>query len=1043
MRFVHLHCHSWYSFLAGASSPGDLAERAAAIGQNALAITDDWTLAGAVQHAQACIKHGIKPIFGARVVADGLGLILLCSDSSGYACLCDILTYAHRKRLNPQLTIDDLANAHGLFCFAHVEPLLDHEERKKTVARITHLKIIFNDFLFIELFHHRRSGDYQAVLKSIEFANEMGLQLVATNAVRHATHHDYKLYDALLCAKHRITVAQGHSERPQNEAAFLCNEHYFGGTGIPSEALKKTQWVADRCNVDLLSPEVEPPHAAIPSGITAEEYLRQVCIEGFRARYPNGNTEAVKLLKKELEIIGTLELEEFFLVVREVVQFARSRHIRCSGRGSAANSLVAYLTGITEVCPIKHKLLFERFLHEGRRGMPDIDVDFDSSRRDEVIAWMIERWGDQHTAMTANVITFRLRSAVREIATALGFPIAAVNRTGRLLPHANVRHVRNYRRELAIGLCGGRETPAIETLCTLVEQMGECPRHLSLHSGGMILSRKPLNRLSPVQTSANSVRQIQFAKDDVEKLGLIKFDVLGLRMLAVISEAVLLINGRLVTAHEDISRVDIISLNDPKAFELIRSGETLALFQIESPGQWNLLARTQPQTFDDLVVQVALFRPGPLQSGMVHPFVARRRGIAKTLYPHPSLEPVLRDTNGIILFQEQVLEVAHIFADMNLSEADEFRRLMSKFRSPTEMEAMREKFVQGAMKKHRVGRALADRVFNIVAAFVGYGFCRSHAAAFARTVYQSAYLKAHYPAPYMAAVLQHKPGFFPVHTLLEEARRLGVRVLPACIVRSGVKYSVEIVDGEQAIRIPLTQIQQISLETAQCIVLERMTDPYKSIEQAVWRLNLDIGEWENLARAGALDAFGSRRVVLMEVRRALRCKPAKGQYSLAFEGVPDLPRIFDLEPNELTEWDFETQSLTTGLHPMARMRSHLDSLGASTIEDLRQLPSGTVVRVGGNVISRQRPPTARGMCFIILEDETSRLPTAIIPEVYEKHHEILRAGALLMEGKLEDGGLLAGNNYRSVLVSRIWSLDKVAGGAAGHSGENPRAGVSR
>jgi error-prone DNA polymerase len=748
-------------------------------------------------------------------------------------------------------------------------------------------------------------------------------------------------------------------------------------------------------------------------------------------------------LKKELNIIIHLGLEEFFLVVREVVEFARSRAIRCSGRGSAANSVVAYVLGITEVCPIQHRLLFERFLHEGRRGMPDIDVDFDSARRDEVITWMIDKWGVEHTAMTANVCTFRLRSAVREVAKTLGFPIAAINKTGKLLPHSNVRHVRDYRRELAVGLCDGRETPAIETLCGLVEQLADCPRHLSLHSGGMILSRNALRHISPIQTSANGVRQLQFAKDDVESLGLIKFDVLGLRMLSVISEAVTLINGRVVTADEDVSRVDLVTLDDPKAFDLIRSGETLALFQIESPGQWNLLSRTQPENFDDLVVQVALFRPGPLQGGMVHPLIARKRGMAPVTYPHPCLEPVLKDSYGVILFQEQVLEVAHVFADMSLSDADEFRRLMSKFRSSSEMEAMREKFVAGAINKHRVSRRLADKVFDLVAAFVGYGFCRSHAAAFARTVYQSAYLKAHYPAAYMAGIMEHKPGFFPEHTLLEEARRLGVSVLPACLIKSTVKYSLENIRGKAAIRIPLTQVQKISVEDAQNIVLERMAGPFSSIADAVWRLSLNIAQWENLARAGALDEFGSRRDVLVEARRALRGKPATDQYSLDFESELDLPSMPAMTGVDITEWDFETQSLTSGPHPISRQRSQLASLGALAIHSLREMSSGTVVLVGGIVISRQRPPTAKGMVFIIIEDESGRLPTAIIPEVYEKHNQIQRSAALLMEGKLEDGGPLAGNKFRSLLVGRMWSLDNVIGGAAGHPGENPRAGLSR
>ena len=595
------------------------------------------------------------------------------------------------------------------------------------------------------------------------------------------------------------------------------------------------------------------------------------------------------------------------------------------------------------------------------------------------------------------------------------------------------------------------DSPALDVLCDLVEKLHECPRHLSLHSGGMILSRQPLRHLSPIQTSANGVRQIQFAKDDVEALGLIKFDVLGLRMLSVVSEAQNFIttsaakcNGAKGANHRVLD-VDDLPPDDAKTYELIRSGQTLGVFQIESPGQWNLLARSQPENFDDLVAQVALFRPGPLQGNMVHPYIARRRGWSKTYYPHASLEPVLRDTYGIILFQEQVLEVAHRFAGMNLSEADEFRRLMSKFRDRVEMEAMRDKFVNGAVNTHGVHRIQANNVFDLVSKFVGYGFCRSHAAAFARTVYQSAYLKAHYPAAYMAGVLEHKPGFYPTHTLLEEARILGVQVLAPCLQRSGVKYSLEKFDDKDAIRVPLTQIQDVAVESARLIVLERMLGSFASLDDAVLRLDLARDEWENLARAGALDAWGARRDVLFRVRAALRQKPKGEQLALDWRDETgtrkSLPRLANLRQEEKTKWDFETQSLTTGPHPVALRRPDLERLGASTIAGLAYQKAGDRVLVGGAVISRQRPPTAKGMCFIILEDETGRVPTAVIPEVYEKFHRVLRAGSLLLEGKLEDGGAMSGNRYRSVLVGRMWPLESACGafgeyfGVAGHPGK--------
>ena len=1057
---VHLHVHSWFSFLNAASSPEALAERAAAFGQSAMAVTDDWTLAGSVQHARVCQVSGIRPLHGARVVIEGVGIVLLAADREGYANLCDLLTHAHRERLNPSLSWEDLHNSSdGLFCLADLRELCVLERFALAEKHLRYLSHIYPGRTFIELIHHERAGDRLLNFQLQQLAASLRLPCVPTNAVRHARCRDMGIYDALVCARHGITVAQGHPDRPANDAAFFCSENYFRWAGFTPESIANADAIARECHVNLLAPEVTPPHSNLPEGIQAGEYLRQLCCSGFRRRYPQGNGAAVLQMKKELEIIGKLELDEFFLVVREVVEFARSRKIRCSGRGSAANSVVAYLLGITEVDPIRHKLLFERFLHEGRKGMPDIDVDFDTSRRDEVIRWMNQRWGEEHTAMTANVITFRLRSAVREVAKVLGFPLPLIDLVTKFIPHASARHVWEYRGELAEVM---GDSPALDVLCNLVEKLHDCPRHLSLHSGGMILSREKLRYLSPIQTSANTVRQIQFSKDDVERLGLIKFDVLGLRMLASVAEAQSWLTH---TADEDTPPFDIDDVpdDDPATYELIRSGETLGLFQIESPGQWNLLSKVQPEHFGDLVAQVALFRPGPLQGNMVHPYILRRRGVAKARYPHPSLEPALRDTYGVILYQEQVLEVVHAFAGLSLSEADEFRKLMSKFRDATEMEAMRERFVEGAIETHKntkfpVHPHLANKVFDLVAKFVGYGFCRSHAAAFARTVFQSAYLKTHYPAQFMLGVLEHQPGFYPLQTLVEETRRLGVRVLPPCLHKSEIKYVLEThKDSSLAIRTSFSAISGITSEVAEsaaAIVLERAMGPFASLDNALERLILPFNIWESLARSGALASFGDRRQVLWQVRAKLRERQGtkgkrgnhKDQLRLGMEGTPSAPHLTPLQIHELMKWDFETMNYTTGPHPISLHRPELDKLKVLAISELKERQGNIQVRVAGSVISRQRPPTAKGMCFIILQDETGYVPTAMVPQVYEQFQKVLRAPQLIVEGKLEDSGALAGNRYRSILIERLWPLESVCrsarhminAGAAGHPGENPR-----
>jgi error-prone DNA polymerase len=1025
-----------------------------------------------VRHAAACQKAGIAPIFGATVIVDGAPLILLCADREGYANLCDLLTLAHRRaadagdRSKPELCFDEMrAHAQGLFGLTgdHDGALSGFLARQQwTRARqwVCALQHVFGDRLFVELTHQERSGDNARLRHLMELAQTLAIPTVATNAVRYAIPGQYAVYDALTCMRLGLSVAQSHHERPRNARAYLCGEDRLLRLGLPVPSLANSEAIGRECRVDLIPGEVSPPQAQLPDGLEAGAFLRRLCVDGLKARGLATSRAAKAQLRKETEVVCGLGLEEFFLTVREVVAFARSRGIRCCGRGSAANSLIAYLLGITEVDPLRHHLLFERFLHEGRRGMPDIDVDFETHRRSEVIAWMSERWGDSHTAMTANTVTFRLRSAVRDLGKVLGYPLPLLDQATKHLPHASVRHAGEFRAELGEVLGDGVALDVLLGLCAALHDGNEAsPRHLSLHSGGMILSREALRFVSPIQTSANGVRQLQFNKDDVERLGLIKFDVLGLRMLSVVTEATMLLES----VGEESPAVDALPDGDPKTYDLIRSGQTLGVFQIESPGQWNLLARSQPETFDDLVAQVALFRPGPLQGGMVHPYIARRRGWMKVTYPHPCLEPVLRDSYGIILFQEQVLEVAHVFAGMNLSEADEFRRLMSKERDRAEMEAMREKFVSGAVETHRDTRypaspALANRVFDLVSKFVGYGFCRSHAAAFARTVYQSSYLKAHHPAAYMAAVLEHKPGFYPLHTLLEEARLCGVQVLPPCIHRSGVKYSLERGETEKAaIRVPLTQIQDLSSDRAARLVLERASHPFESLDDVFGRVALSPQVWDNLARSGALSSFGERRQVLWHLGRLTRLAAVKqkrgGQLSLEMQ--PPLPvelpqeraPAFPLLPAQETAWDFATLNLSAGPHPLASQRPHLDKLGALSIGQLFSLPVGSAVLVAGAVISRQRPPTAKGFCFLILEDETGRLPTALAPHNYDKFERVLREPNLILEGRLEappeekKGGKVG--VYRSILIERIWSLDAVTGarpvhGAQGHPGESPR-----
>lgn len=1007
----------------------------------ALAITDVNGVYGVVRFQRACKEAGIKPILGSEVTVEGQPLILLAASADGYSNLCRLLTCAHlRERLTPSATVEELANHSGdLFCLtgtygSRLWQLVDERKMEAAEDWLRELAGIFGPYLSIEIAHHLRPGDNARMRRLAELSERTGIPLAATGDVRYAQPDDYRRYDLMTCIRHGITVFDPHPDRPVNAEAYLKSESVLRRLIPYPDAFRRTREIAAACHVDLVPGYITPPAAHIEEGDSPRKRLRRFCNEAVRERYPEHERgKAIHQMKKELDIIEHLQLEEFFLVVKEIVDYARGRGIRCAGRGSAANSIVAYLLRITGVDPIAHNLLFERFLHGGRKGTPDIDVDFDSERREEVIAWMEERFGIEQTAMTGTLVTYQLRSAIRDVAKALGWPNDALTPVSKAVPPRGASTIREHRVHVE-SILG--HAPLVETLIEMVERLDGCPRHLGQHSGGMILSRQPLHHFTPVQVSANGVKIAQFDKEDVEALGLVKFDVLGLRMLATLTEA-----EELVLRHDD-RRLDLddLPLDDTRTFNMIRAGKTLGCFQIESQGQLHLLAKNQPDDFNDLIAEIALFRPGPLMGGMVHPFVRRRRGDEPITYPHPSLEPVLEDTYGVVLFQEQVLEIAHRFAGMSLADADDFRSLMSKYRDRNEMEAMRGRFVSGAMNRG-IDEETANYVFDLSANFVGYGFCRSHAAAFAKTVYQSAYLKCHHPAAFMAAVMQHRPGMYNQMTLEEDARRFGVTTLPPDIHKSNLRFDLEKDErGKWAIRKPLTSIAEITEADARQILFERLTAPFASIEDLHARLRLDVEKLRSIAKSGALDGLASdSRGALWEVGVVARRRPAGRQDAPSLFDMPavlpaDLPELPALTLKDRLTWDYESHGASR-IHPMTLYRRSLNEMEIRSIETCyafgryfrKRLPDPPIVTVAGVTMLRQRPPTAKGVLFITLEDETGFIQCVVRPEVLERLDHILRNAGLILRGQLSIAG-----NWRGLVVTEAWPLNGIFGGYIGH-----------
>jgi len=774
-------------------------------------------------------------------------------------------------------------------------------------------------------------------------------------------------------------------------------------------------------------------------GERAARLLEWLCWEGVARRYgqeasscPTGNAERSagrgdpalqRRLRHELGIIKKLGLCEYFLVVWDICEEARARGIRCSGRGSAADSLVSYLLGITQVDPLASGLLFERFLNPERRGMPDIDIDFDARRRDEMIEYVARRYGAEHTGMVATINTYNARSAIREVGKALGMPEELLDRVCRAMPYTSAGRIREAIANLPELRGSGFDAAALKELLDICEAIDGLPRHLSVHLGGVVISREPITNFTPLEVSAKGVIVCQFDKDDVEALGLVKMDMLGLRNLAAIEEALHIIRETRGRAPE----LTHIPLDDEETFELLRSARTVGVFQLESPGMRGLLSRLQPTHFDDIIANISLFRPGPMQADMIGPYLARRHGEDPVTFLHPALRPALEETYGVILYQEQVLEVASALAGFTFGQSDSLRRAMTHDRSAEEMAKIREAFVEGC-RRRRVDDEVAEEAFRRLSAFAAYGFCKGHAASFAIIAYETAYLKAHYPAEFLAGILSNQPmGFYPAGVIVNEAKHFGVEVLPADVNRSRDRYWVE----EGAIRVGLAQVRGLSAAALEAILEAREADgPFRSLREFCARTELARPMVENLIKAGALDRLGrSRRTLLWELneicntgaRRRDRAQQMNGQ--LAFpcaEGrshtAPALPALTEREE---AASELAMMGVSVKRHPLSFAKDRLKRMGVLTRAQLDPLPDGRRVRVAGIVIARQRPPTKSGqtVIFVTLEDETGLTEVTVFERVYQRWGKVIfSSSALIVDGVLQKRG-----RYGTVVVGRGFS----------------------
>jgi len=1070
--YVELRARSAFSFLEAASNPEDLVEAAARQGHEALALADRDGVSSAPRFHKAARARGVQPLTGALVsvgptrtnappAGESVGgdparahsLLLLCESQEGWRRLCRILTRAHgrrdktleardvRARERIRVDWDELAEAAG-----HWSVLLRGDERLRP-SMLRQARDVFGERLAVDVSHLLDRHSEQVGRRAAAMADAQGVPVVATGDVRCARASDRRLLDALICLRERRTLeTAGRLLPPNGEGHLHSREEIIRRFRDHPEWILRTRAIAERCEFTLEHLDYHFPEYPLRPGETQMGRLRELTRIGARRRYgANPDARVRRQLDHELEVIGKLDLAGYFLIVEDIASFAARSGILCQGRGSAANSAVCYALGITAVDPVRMDLLFERFLSEERGEWPDIDIDLPSgSQRERVIQYVFEKYGRSGAAMTANVITYRTRMAVREMGKVLGQSPEAIARLAGLvarldfpaLPRGSASEQRTREAEAeARGEDPGADqeralrarlreakldpdSPDVRHWMHLVRAVQGLPRHLGQHSGGVVIAAGRLDEVVPIEPASMVDRRIvQWDKDDCTDLGIIKIDLLGLGMLAALEETI-----PLIRKHEG-KTIDLANLppDDPRTYSMMRRADTIGVFQIESRAQMATLPRLKPRTFYDLVVEIAIIRPGPIVGQMVHPYLNRRAGREPVTYPHESLRPILERTLGVPLFQEQLLRIAMVAAGFSGGEAEELRRAMGFKRSVERMEKIETRLREG-MRARGYPREAEDQIVLGISSFALYGFPESHSASFALIAYASSYLKCHHPAAFLVGLLRAQPmGFYSPATLVKDAQRHGVEVRPIDVLFSNERADLELgrpgpsrQTGPPAVRIGLDAVGGLKARTAERLVAERRRDGFADVGDFVRRVAPDRRELETLAELGALgrlrDAPKDRRDALWQIAalerdpdslfagRAIARPTARHAGAIEATESPLRP----MEALEETLADYRLSGLTTGDHLMTHLRPALDRRGIVSAARLKEVPDGTRVRIAGHAIVRQRPGSAKGFCFVTLEDETGLCNAVLTPDQAARFRVPLHQAALLeIEGPLQ------------------------------------------
>jgi error-prone DNA polymerase len=1046
MSYIELHACSAFSFLRGASFPEQLAERAAELGLPALALLDRNGVYGAQRFSVACREQGLRAIIGSDLtMEDGTLLPVLVENRAGYKNLCELLTQTHLRsekgtclftyaelkefsdglialfsaaaplqtpgcigrwpvasagspdaicaQRNPRRKV--MATFHSTRCSARAAP----NNRPAACApqsdadRVRRLLDAFGrDRVYVELQRHLVRDEERANRHLIDLAEHHRLPLLATNGVQHATPLGREVLDVFTCIREHTQLDVAGTRLTNNGERHLKSAVEMKALFRDRpDAIANTVRLVERLQFSLENLGYDFPDYPVPDGHSMDSFLRTITLFGAQQRYAAISSAVTAKLNEELALIQKLGFSGYFLIVWDIVNFCRENNIMVQGRGSAANSAVCFCLGITPVDPVSNNLVFERFLSEGRKGWPDIDLDLPSGdRRESVIQEIYRRYGKHGAAMTANVITYRGRSAAREIGKALNFAPNILDRFSHLFANGDFPHTLDLQSQIEqSGL--PKAHPRMPAFVRLYQSIYGLPRHLGQHSGGMIICQDKLSSFVPLENASMPGRVVaQWDKDDCEDLGIVKVDLLGLGMMSVMQDTFELCRERgrpLDLAH--------IPKDDPATYEMMQKADTIGVFQIESRAQMATLPRMKPKCFYDVVIEVAIIRPGPIQGDMVHPYLARRAGREPVTYFDERLEPILGRTLGVPLFQEQMLKIAMIMADFSGAEAEELRRALSFHRSVERMEKVSVKLRAG-MEKNGVAPEVILKIIQSISSFALYGFPESHAISFAILAYGSAYLKVHRAAEFYASLLNNQPmGFYAPATIVKDARRHGIRMRPVCVAESEWRCAVE---SHESVRLGFCVVNGLRQEHAEELVRERAAQPFRSTEDFKQRVGLTKDELRTLAELGALNCFVEhRREALWEVEEILHDDLLGSTPAPRSRSTPLAPMTLP----ERVQADYEGMNLTTGPHPMKLLRDQLPNVWRAS--DLVEARHGATVEIAGNVICRQRPGTAKGFVFISLEDETGVANAIVTPDLFERIRLVITEEPfLLIEGEVQN-----------------------------------------